>query len=190
MFDVTPVTSPRQTDCGPTCLKMLLAYYGQDVPLDTLIKECGVTVSGCTGGDLMRVGRAHGLTSMVAYRMSADELIQQDRPAIIHWRFCHWCVFCGQDARGRVVICNPDRGRFGMGRSDFERLYSGVALFNGEPEEYVTRATKAIANGEYFTHPNGELCKAIAPIANGAILTLNTNYTVTSVEAELAALNK
>lgn len=59
------------------------------------------------------------------------------------------------------------------------------------PEPDMTpRATKTIVKGEYFTNPNGELCKAIAPIANGAILTLNTNYIVTSVEAELAALNK
>lgn len=59
------------------------------------------------------------------------------------------------------------------------------------PEPDMTpRAEKAITKGEYFTHPDGELCKAIAPIANGAILTLNTNYIVTSVEAELAALNK
>lgn len=58
------------------------------------------------------------------------------------------------------------------------------------PEPDITpRTTKAIAKGEYFTN-DGELCKAIAPIANGAILTLNTNYIVTSVEAELAVLNK
>lgn len=48
---------------------------------------------------------------------------------------------------------------------------------------------KYIAKGEYFMH-NGELCKAIAPIANGAILTLNTNYCITSVENELSTLNK
>ena len=58
-----------------------------------------------------------------------------------------------------------------------------------EPD-FTPRAIKAISKGEYFTHPSGELCKAIAPIANGAMLTLNTNYTVTSVEAELAALNQ
>ena len=49
MFDVTPVTSRREVDCGPTCLKMLLAYYGIDVPLEQLIVECGENVWGCTG---------------------------------------------------------------------------------------------------------------------------------------------
>lgn len=33
MYDVISVTSERPTDCGATCMKMLLAYYGQDVPL-------------------------------------------------------------------------------------------------------------------------------------------------------------
>lgn len=184
MYDVTPVTSPRQTDCGPTSLKMLLAYYGQDVPLDTLIEECGVTVSGCTGGDLMRVGRAHGLTGMVAFRMSASELIRQDRPAIIHWRFSHWCVFCGQDDRGRVVICNPDKGRFGMGQSDFERLYSGVALFNGEPVTLPAPGLTApdnIPKGGHFIL-NDTVYEATDPILKGASVRPGWNCFIVSLD--------
>ena len=58
------------------------------------------------------------------------------------------------------------------------------------PEPDMTpRATKAIAKGEYFTLA-GELCKAKVPIANGAILTLNTNYITTTVEDELSTLNQ
>ena len=132
MFDVTPVTSARTTDCGQTCLKMLLDYYGHDVSLDTLIAECGESVAGVSGAVLMRVGRQHGLDP-TAWQMSADELILQDRPAIIHWRYTHWCVFCGQNDNGDPVICNPDRGRYRIPKSDFARLYTGVALFNGTP---------------------------------------------------------
>ena len=58
------------------------------------------------------------------------------------------------------------------------------------PEPDMTpRATKAIAKGEYFTLA-GELCKAKVPIANGAILTLNTNYITTTVENEISTLNQ
>ena len=70
--------------------------------------------------------------------------------------------------------------------------WSEIEIPDSEPisEPGMTpRAQKAIAKGEYFTL-NGELCKSIAYIANGAILTINTNYIVTSVEAELAALNQ
>ena len=67
MFDVIPVTSVKPTDCGATCLKMLLAYYGTDVDLDKLIRECNTRLIGCSAGDLLRVGRAHGLADMKAF---------------------------------------------------------------------------------------------------------------------------
>lgn len=132
MFDVYPETSPIKVDCGPTCLKMLLAYYGTEVELNTLIAECNLKLDGCTGKDLLAAGRKHGL-DMRAYNMSVDVLIKQDRPSIIWWRYSHWCVFCGTDDEGKCVICNPDRGRYGIDKQSFSGFYSGIALFNGEP---------------------------------------------------------
>lgn len=134
MFDVKPITSPRPTDCGATCLKMLLDYYGQDVPLDQLIKECHTRMAGCSGKDINVAGRLHGL-DMRAYQMDAAELIRQDRPAIIWWKYNHWCVMCGMNDSGEVEVCNPDRGRFPVDAESFAAMYTGVALFNGEPED-------------------------------------------------------
>ena len=191
MYNVNPITSPRPNDCGPTCLEMLLAYYGTDIDLETLIKECNPGMGGCSAADLMRVGDLHGMETH-AYKMDTEELFKQDRPSIIHWKGNHFVVFCGLNNDGNPVICNPDRGRYYIPKATFAVMYSGVALFNGEPipePDMTPRATKTIAKGEYFMH-NGELCKAIAPIANGAILTLNTNYITTTVEDELSTLNK
>ncbi len=133
MFDVIPITTDRHTACGPASLKMLLDYYGQEASLDALIRECGVSITGCSGADMLRAGRAHGL-DMTAWSMSADELLRQDRPAVIHWRGTHWAVFCGVDADGRPAICNPSRGRYRMSREQFAGWYSGTALFNGTPQ--------------------------------------------------------
>lgn len=132
MYDILPVTSDKPLDCGATCLKMLLAYYGHDVDLMNLIPECNTRIIGCTAGDLKRVGNAHGLDVHV-YRMGVDDLLKQDRPAIIHWKHDHWCIYCGNDGNGKVVICNPDRGRYRMDKSIFATMYSDVALFNGKP---------------------------------------------------------
>lgn len=132
MYDVKPIVSKKQFDCGPTCLCMLLGYYDIEVPLEDLIAECNTRIIGCSAADLKRVGNAHGL-DVIAYSMDAEELIKQDRPAIIWWKYGHWCVFCGQDEQGQVFICNPDRGRYRMSQSLFKAFYSGVSLFNGEP---------------------------------------------------------
>lgn len=134
MFDVKPITSPKPTDCGATCLKMLLDYYGQDVSLDQLIEECNTRMSGCSGKDINVAGRLHGL-DMKAFKMDTAELIRQDRPAIIWWRYNHWCVMCGVDARGDVVICNPDRGRYPIDPETFATMYTEIALFNGDPAD-------------------------------------------------------
>ena len=57
------------------------------------------------------------------------------------------------------------------------------------PVEDGTTASQAYAQGKYFFH-NGDFCKAKTAIASGATFTLNTNYEVTTVAAELfTALN-
>lgn len=133
MFDVTPITSAKHLDCGATCLAMLLTFSGQEANLEELTEECNTRMIGCSGADLLRVGRAHGM-DMTAWQMDAAEVVRQDRPAICHWRHTHWIVCCGRNSRGEVVICNPDLGRFALDEGSFAVLYSGVALFNGEPE--------------------------------------------------------
>lgn len=132
MFDVKLITTPRAFDCGPTCLAMLLDYYDKEADLDALIVECKTRIVGCSAADLVRVGNAHGL-EMKSYKMDAEELIRQDRPAIIWWKYNHFCVFAGLDEDGRVVICNPDRGKYRMSKGIFKSFYTEVALFNGEP---------------------------------------------------------
>jgi len=137
MFDVIPVTSPNPTDCGATCMKMLLAYYGVDVPLEDLIKECNTRIIGCTAKDLLRVGRAHSL-DMKAFKMDPEELVRQDRPSVIWWKYSHFVVLCGQDDEGKIVICNPDLGRYRMSFATFASFFTEICLFNGEPSDLPT----------------------------------------------------
>lgn len=134
MYDVKPITSLKPTDCGATCLKMLLDYYGTEVDLDQLIKECHTGITGCTGKDVMVAGKLHSL-DMHAYQTDVDGVIFADRPAIIWWKKKHFCVLCGTDDAGNIVICNPDRGRYRMSKGLFASWYSGVAIFNGVPED-------------------------------------------------------
>ncbi|MDO4803383.1 MAG: cysteine peptidase family C39 domain-containing protein [Lachnospiraceae bacterium] len=139
MFDVTPVTSPKEYDCGATCLKMLLDYYGKSVDLETVISECNIGLMGCTVGDLRRVGNAHGLDIHIFDDRSnpalVDNTLRYDRPAIVWWKYSHFCVYCGLDEKGDAVICNPDRGRFSISVGSFKSMYSGVNLTNGWPGE-------------------------------------------------------
>lgn len=135
MFDVTPASALTAYGCGAACLQMLLGYYGADTDAEALYRECGVTERGCSAKALLQAGRAHGL-DMTAWRMDAEELLKQDRPAIIWWGRCHWVLFCGTATDGLVCLCDPDNPLMQVVPADeFNELYSGVALFNGEPHD-------------------------------------------------------
>ena len=133
MYNIEPITTPRSTCCGPVSMQMLLRYYGEDVSLEALLEQCPVTVAGWTGKNLLDVGRGYGL-DMQAFRMDADELIRQDRPAILWWLYSHYVVFAGTDENGQVVICNPAKGRYRMSPGLFRSYYSGISFWNGEPQ--------------------------------------------------------
>ena len=107
---------------------------GEDVDLDQLIEECNTKITGCTAKELVDAGRLHEL-NLKAYKTDLDGILSADRPAIIWWEYSHWCVYCGLNDEGKVVICNPDRGRYSMSKGIFKMFYTDVALFNGEPQD-------------------------------------------------------
>lgn len=153
-FKIVPVTSERQTDCGATCLKMLLQYYGIDVELAQLIRECNTDVIGCSAKEILRVGRAHGL-DMKSFKSPAKDIYTCDRPMICWWLYNHFVVFSGIDETGKVIICNPDRGRYRVSKGVFQSFFSGIALSNGMPED-MTPAPEPQPETEEPTEEQGE----------------------------------
>lgn len=139
MFDIKLTTVKHQTACGPASLKMLLDYYGIDVPLETLIDECGVSVNGCSMPTLKRVGIAHGLSDLSIWQEDPEDVLKQDRPGIVWWRYGHFLVFGGLNDKGEPVLFNSMRGRYAIDSGTFAVLATGVkdgtcvVLTNGEP---------------------------------------------------------
>lgn len=135
MFDVKPTTSTNISDCGACAMTSLLKYYGVEVTLEQMIKDCNVSIGGSTGKDLLQAGRKHGL-DMKAWKMPAEDMIKNDRPTVAWWKYNHWVVCCGiDDETGKVIICNSTRGRYGVSKSLFKAFFSGIALSNGVPED-------------------------------------------------------
>lgn len=135
MFEIPFTSQQKETACGPASLKMLLAYYGIDVPLNTLIEECHVSVDGCSAGDLIRAARAHGLTGISAWQTDAASVFRQDRPGIMLWRGNHFLVYGGLNDKDEPVLYNPGRGVYPIDRGTFSTLYSGVMMTNGKPAD-------------------------------------------------------
>lgn len=132
MFDVEVITSLKPTDCGATCLQMLLKYYGIESDLDTLIEETKTGIIGCTMADLGKVGRKYGLDTKY-YQTDAEDVATFDRPSIIWWKYNHYCICCGLDEDGKVVIINPDCGMYRMSMGTFASFFTDYVMTNGEP---------------------------------------------------------
>lgn len=129
MFDIKVVTSTAATDCGPCSLTSLLNYYGIDATLDDVKKKAPASLCGWSAGDILRAAKAFGLEETKAYKSDADSVIETEAPCICFWSYNHWIVYCGLDDNGRVVICNPARGRYSIDLDFFKALFSGVCIY-------------------------------------------------------------
>ena len=139
VFNVNVVTSKHPLDCGATCLKMLLSYYNIEADLDVLRRQLNTRLIGCTVKDLIDVGKIYGL-DLKAYgntkeSMPVDDIFKQNRPAIIHWLYSHFCIYCGIDEDGKVVVINPDRGRLKVSKGTFRSFFSCTSVWNGVPHD-------------------------------------------------------
>ena len=174
MYEVEFVSQRRPTCCGPAALKMLLGYYGIDVDFEALVEECRVSVDGCTAGDLLRVGRAHGLEAMSGYQSDAASVLKQDRPAILYWRKKHFLVYGGLNERDEPVLYNPASGVYAIDRGTFAVCFSGILLANGMPDDISLTAAANYAESEVF-EADRQTYRALRTIARGEKLIPGVN---------------
>lgn len=122
-------------ECGAACLCMVMAYHGKWLPLEQLREECGVSRDGSKASSLVIVARAHGLKAQ-GYRKDPEGLRDIPLPAIIHWNFNHFVVFCGFK-KGRAVLNDPGRGRVEVSMAEFDEAFTGVVLCFEKTENFT-----------------------------------------------------
>lgn len=79
-------------DCGPTCLKMIAAYYGKDYSLETLRKRSFITRSGVSMLGVSDAAESIGFKTM-GVKISFRQLVKNmPLPCILHWNQNHFVV--------------------------------------------------------------------------------------------------
>ncbi|WP_308194924.1 peptidase domain-containing ABC transporter [Micromonospora sp. R77] len=114
------------TDCGPTCLTMVLRYHGQRRSQAEVRRHCDTGRDGITARDLRAAARFFGLTAQNR-RRPAHELRDEAMPLIAHWRDNHFVVV-EQVRRGGVSIVDPAAGRRRLTGAEFEDGYQGAFI--------------------------------------------------------------
>ncbi|GHS98653.1 NHLP family bacteriocin export ABC transporter peptidase/permease/ATPase [Synergistales bacterium] len=140
-------------ECGAAALGIILHFYGQFVPLETLRSECGVNRDGSKASNMAKAARKFGMEA-VGRRLDAAGALSEARlngiPLILHWNFNHFLVLEGHRG-GKVFLNDPSVGHRTVDVDEFKKAFTGVALFitpghdfkRGGKRFSVTRAVAA-----------------------------------------------
>lgn len=127
---VPTILQMESTECGAASLAMILAHYGQWIPLEKVRQECGVNRDGSTAINILKAARKRNCLAK-GFRYNAEELAEkkaEDYPMIIHWEFNHFVVLEGLTKDGVAYLSDPAMGKREVLWKDFVTSYTGVAL--------------------------------------------------------------
>ena len=97
-------------DCGPTCLRMVIKYYGRSVSLDFLRNKTQYGKEGVNLLGLADAAESLGLKSIGA-KLTFEQLINDaPLPAILHWNQYHFVVLTPQSTKRKLIIADPGKG--------------------------------------------------------------------------------
>jgi ATP-binding cassette, subfamily B, bacterial len=149
---------PDAMDCGPTCLRMVAAFYGKQYRLDTLRERSYISREGVSMLGIARAAESIGFRTM-GVKLGIGQLTgEAPLPAIIHWRQDHFVVLykiTRKKGRELFHISDPAGGMVRLEREEFLRYWAsttehgekkGVALllepgpgFHSTPDEVVDK---------------------------------------------------
>jgi len=137
-------------DCGPTCLKMILAYYGIDFPMQLLREQSQVNRTGVSLSGLEVAAKNLGFEPISALLSFDDFQRNNILPCIVHWNDDHFVVV--YEIKDEIIyVADPAKGKIKYGKKDFldgwlygkEELGKGVVLFL-EPQKKALEKNKSI----------------------------------------------
>jgi ATP-binding cassette, subfamily B, bacterial len=137
------VHQTANTDCGPTCLKMVADFYGREYTTEYLTGKCNVTKAGVS---LLEIGEAAKTIGFhctgVKMNLSILKLVLESGPVILHWRKIHFVVLYGSSKGGRFkkyFVADPAIGL--------------VEYYERELEKYwIRQSKKSFPGASYLKH--------------------------------------
>ena len=145
-------------DCGPSCLAMIVKYYGKDVSIEQLRKICSLGKDGVSLLGISKAAETIGLKT-IGGRLSLNTLAHEiPLPCIVHWNQNHFVVVYKIKKHNKekytVYVADPGKGHVTYTKEEFcEHWIStknngeekGIALLLEPTEQfYAQDDTKAV----------------------------------------------
>src|SRR5688500_17501923 len=97
------------TDCGPTCLRMIAKYYGKIFSREYLRDKSFITREGVSVAGISEAAESIGMRSL-AVKVSFESLRHEvPLPCIAHWRQRHFVVV-HKVTKKHVFVADPGFG--------------------------------------------------------------------------------
>jgi len=108
-------------DCGPTCLRMIAAFYGKKYSLEKLREKSALTREGVSLLGISEAAESVGFRTMGAV-ISYEKLKEAPLPCIVHWNQQHFVVVYKIKAKKTVdyvYVADPAGGKVKYIKDEF-----------------------------------------------------------------------
>ena len=112
---------PDQMDCGATCLRMVLKYYGKNISLTKLRTLTETTRQGISLKNLSSTAEKLGFRTL-GVKIPFEKLIKAPTPFIAHWNQQHFVVV-HKVKKDIIFIADPAHGLLKYNKTDFIKKY-------------------------------------------------------------------
>lgn len=105
-------------DCGPTCVRIIAAYYGKHYSLQNLRDKCRIDREGVSMLGISEASEQIGFRT-VAVKLTVEKLTKEaNLPCIVHWRQNHFVVLY-KIKRKKFYLSDPAKGLVKLPYEDF-----------------------------------------------------------------------
>jgi ATP-binding cassette subfamily B protein len=104
-------------DCGATCLRMVIKYYGRHYNADTLRQKTGFRKEGVSMLGISDAAEKVGLRTR-GVKINYSQLVEITLPCILHWQQNHFVVLIDA-SKNKVKIADPARGIVTYTKNEF-----------------------------------------------------------------------
>lgn len=176
-------------DCGPTCLRMVAAYYGRKYSLEGLREKSHISREGVSLLGISEAAENLGFRT-IGVKITFEELIKAPHPCIVHWNQNHFIVvYKIRKHKGTysVYVADPAAGKVKYTQEEFSRCWTssvdeksdvGIALLlEPTPDFYNHEEEKAEKKGfkflfSYLKPYKGFIFQLILGLIFGSLLQL------------------
>lgn len=122
MLKVFPyIKQSSKSNCGATCLLMLLECYGASGVLSKLTEICNTDDHGASVYDIENAGNLVGFET-IAVKLNFDRLLTAPFPLIVHFAGNHFVVLC-EIVNDLVYVADPVIGLITYPKHIFKKLW-------------------------------------------------------------------